>query len=219
MGIPISEKEALVVKLLQGDAASNIERLFGRVAQSLHLASRSSQHSLQDSLKPIIDGIEEAKRRANILSKKLESPDEDVQTLNAFLKENPFDAMTLLAFCTAERKGAEGVERRYADIVDALRPNAELGKKFKANAGPKKKGAVRIAVEKLLKKQPSLKNAEIWEKLSEKPPRGWSFCDSSSQGKYADGPRGEEMGFPRFRNICADVRKDLKDASSRPQTT
>ena len=121
-------------------------------------------------------------------------------------------------------------ERDCADVLDML-PNITqevaaavrlsvltTHKKYKLAAAHgenftgKKKGAVgpiRKAIAKALKEHPAIKSPEIWDKLKDKPPRGWAFYDNR-QGKYIEGPHASQgMEYRRFCNICSEERKKL----------
>ena len=92
---------------------------------------------------------------------------------------------------------------------DRLR-RAEVGEKFlkgrKVNSG----GPIRAAIARLLKKDPALKNQELWHAVKARPPKGWTACDNR-QGEYFEGPRAaDNMGKPRFLNVCSEERKKLK---------
>ena len=92
---------------------------------------------------------------------------------------------------------------------DRLR-RAEVGEKFlkgrKVNSG----GPIRAAIARLLKKDPSLRNQELWEAVVASPPKGWAAYDNR-QGQYFEGPSARDnMGKPRFLNVCGQERKKLK---------
>lgn len=117
------------------------------------------------------------------------------------------------AFTSAQLR--EPLERaRWLVFQGNAAPLIEKARKFKPNGrGP---GPVRKAIERLLKKQPSMKNAELWQALKTRPPKGYTVCENR-QGRYIEGPTPRdrsnnrpEMTEARFRNICAEVRKELK---------
>ena len=94
--------------------------------------------------------------------------------------------------------------------LDALSKLSFIGRRFKLGRRIYSRGPVRIAIARLLKKNPDLKNAEIWETLAAAPPKGWTFFDNRV-GKYVEGPgAGESMSYARFCNVCAEERKAIR---------
>lgn len=90
----------------------------------------------------------------------------------------------------------------------ATRKDRLLGEKFSSGRKSGTKGPVRKEIEKLLKKNPTLKTPELWDALFAKPPRGWEFRNNRV-GKYAEGPDGANMNWARFQNVCSEERKKL----------
>lgn len=89
-----------------------------------------------------------------------------------------------------------------------MAPLAQHGKKFPGRK-PGTYGPIRKAIARLLKQRP-MKNAELWDTLKSRRPRGWTFFDNS-QGKYIEGPKKSDgMDYARFRNIASEERKKLK---------
>ncbi len=87
----------------------------------------------------------------------------------------------------------------------------EVGRKFIKGRKPNTGGRIRKAIAKVLKKNPDLKNPELWAVLAAKPPNGWEFCDNR-QGKYIEGPniKQDHMVYRRFCTVCGEERKKLK---------
>ncbi|WP_018229670.1 hypothetical protein [Methyloversatilis universalis] len=103
--------------------------------------------------------------------------------------------------------------RFYGQNIAAA-PEVILARKFK---GRKKgsEGPVKTAVRKLLKKNPKMKNAKIWESLQNALPRGWLVCENRA-GKYIEGKTaGQGCNYPRFQVICSEVRATLDDKNLR----
>lgn len=94
--------------------------------------------------------------------------------------------------------------------VHELKPLAQFAKPFKDNSEKiRKGGAIRVAIEKLLKKFPAMKNKGLWDTIAARPPKGWNFFENNL-GRYAEGGAGENMGYRRFRNVCAEARGKQK---------
>lgn len=95
--------------------------------------------------------------------------------------------------------GESGI--KFAHEKDAL-----LGKKFTAGRKVGAVGPIRKAIAKMLKKNPKVKNAELWVTLSDSPPKGWDFR-ANRIGKYIEGPHGDGMNYQRFCNIASEERR------------
>lgn len=107
----------------------------------------------------------------------------------------------------ARTSALEWACRFYGQNIAAA-PDVLQGRKFK---GRKKgsEGPVKTAVRKLLKKNPKMKNAKIWESLQNALPRGWLVCENRA-GKYIEGKTADQgCGYTRFLNICSEVRAEL----------
>lgn len=93
---------------------------------------------------------------------------------------------------------------RAAGMLDAARKGA----KFKSKG--RGQGPIKKRITALLKKSPSMKNAELWDEIAAKPPRGWTACDNRL-GRYLEAPTGgKDCGYDRFLNIAAEVRRQMK---------
>jgi hypothetical protein len=92
-----------------------------------------------------------------------------------------------------------------------LCPLATFGQPFKKHSSLKRKpGPIRKAIARELKKNPALKNREIFSSLAATPPKGWTFFDNRA-GRYIEGPtKHDDMGYPRFSEICLEERNKLK---------
>ncbi len=78
-----------------------------------------------------------------------------------------------VALAHAENESyTSGVAKR---LMEALTPLLEQGKRFTAGRKPRTGSPVRKAIAKHLTTNPALKNAEIWDAIKSKPPRG---CES-----------------------------------------
>ncbi|HEU0228937.1 MAG TPA: hypothetical protein VFR20_00050 [Burkholderiaceae bacterium] len=88
--------------------------------------------------------------------------------------------------------------------------SARTGARFEAGRKPNTEGPISKAMGSVIKRNPTIKNADLWNAMKSSPPRGWTFYDND-QGKYIEGPRGgQNMGYDRFRNIAAQKRKAQK---------
>jgi len=83
----------------------------------------------------------------------------------------------------------------------------KLGQKFAAGRKPGSVGPIRKAMARLLRRNPSMKNLELWNALRDKPPRGWKLYDNR-EDKYIVGPKPSDgMSWERFCNIASEERK------------
>ena len=84
---------------------------------------------------------------------------------------------------------------------------ALTGQKFIAGRKPGSGGPIRKAIARLLKKNPEMKNPELWEMLEAHPPQGWQFY---AERKYIEGPKaGDGMSQGWFFSVCSEERKKL----------
>lgn len=94
-------------------------------------------------------------------------------------------------------------------LRDAI-PLASTGKKFVSGRKINSVGPIRKAIARLLKKNPDLKPAQLWENIKADPPKGWTVYENRA-GKYIEGPRGDDnMSQARFKNIASEERRKLK---------
>jgi hypothetical protein len=88
-------------------------------------------------------------------------------------------------------------------------PLAHTGEKFTTGRKPGSGGPIRKAIARLLKRHPDFRPRELWQKIAAHPPRGWSFHESPRLGKYIEGPKGQNMNYGRFSNVCKEERDKL----------
>lgn len=109
----------------------------------------------------------------------------------------------------------QDAEERWAKIVllRDLVPAARKGRKFPPGRKPGARGPVGKAIRAALQSDPTLTNADLWERIKARPPRGWRAFESTRLGKYFEGPTAADTtSYARFRNIAAEERKGLKSA-------
>jgi hypothetical protein len=83
----------------------------------------------------------------------------------------------------------------------------KLGQKFAAGRRPGSGGPIRKAIARLLATNPSMKNAELWDTIAAKPPRGWRLWQDRDGHRHIDGPKGiPGMGYARFCTIASEER-------------
>jgi hypothetical protein len=95
---------------------------------------------------------------------------------------------------------AENIGYRWS-----VHKKAQLGARFTNGRKSGTGSPIRKKIAGLLKKNPDMKNKELWEKITENPPRGWAYYDTR-QGKYFEGPKLEQMHQRRFFNVCSEER-------------
>ncbi len=92
--------------------------------------------------------------------------------------------------------------------IPPLLASAAHGRKFKAGRKPGTGGPIRKRIAALLKKNPRLKNPELWETIKNAPPRGWQAFDNRL-GEYLEGPGNQSMTRGRFDTVCGEERKKI----------
>lgn len=125
------------------------------------------------------------------------------------------DAKKALEYCRRARQFGD-TEKGFLFLMKAesarkdfeLYDDAIKGEKF--NKPGRGAGLFRKIITGLLKKNPAMKNPELWAVVANKPPKGWSPFDNR-QGKYLEGRTiDDHIGQRRFFTICGEERKKLK---------
>ncbi len=131
--------------------------------------------------------------------------------IGAALSPSQKSAALLLGACAeALKKNAllphvqDWILDAYAGL-DATAVNT--GKRFIAGRKPNSGGPIRKKISMMLKKNPTMKNPELWAAVIAKPPRGWTGYDAR---KCLEGPGIKAMTQGRFFNICSEERKKSK---------
>jgi hypothetical protein len=104
-----------------------------------------------------------------------------------------------------------GILKSDAEIK-RLEPFAATGEKFRQGRKVGTGGPIRKVIAELLAKEPTLSNAQLWDAIRKKPPKGWKSQDNVKFGKYFEGPENKNMGYSRFLNVCAEERKKFTKA-------
>ncbi|HEY0876917.1 MAG TPA: hypothetical protein VGE10_00545 [Zeimonas sp.] len=100
-------------------------------------------------------------------------------------------------------------------LVRDMVPLARRGRKFEGGRKLGAVGPIRKAIRRLLKNDPTLKNADLWDLVKARLPRGWTAFDNRT-GRYLEKPSRpeqkqiEKVEYSTFCNIAADERKALK---------
>jgi hypothetical protein len=120
-----------------------------------------------------------------------------------------------LRWCVAIEEAPEWNDRYERRLIGALyqcaNPLADVGEKFSKGRKLGTGGPIRKAIARLLKKNPLLKNVELWNMLASRPPRGWQFYDRPKIGRYIEGPKGGDgMSYARMRTVAAEERRKLE---------
>lgn len=98
-------------------------------------------------------------------------------------------------------------------IPALIKSLAREGKKFRAGRKSGSIRPVRKFIRSRLKQNHSIKNQEIWDDIRSRPPKGWTPMQNARLGRYIEGPNpGDNVGWPRFRNIAAQERKLLRNS-------
>lgn len=129
-----------------------------------------------------------------------------------FRPRTPFDIwseVTTLAFI--QKAVQLGEEQGLILLIGEPTATAAIqGKKFTTGRKPNTGGPIRKKIAALLAKNPSMKNPQLWEKVIQKLPKGWSLVDGR-RGAWLDGPTAaDHMTKRRFETICGEERKKLK---------
>lgn len=91
---------------------------------------------------------------------------------------------------------------------------AEHGQRFKDGRKPGSGGPIRKAIAKLLAKNPTMKNPDLWGAIKKKPPKGWS----AEEPRYFNfepellgpNPETDHMSYRRFCTVCGEERRKVK---------
>ena len=87
---------------------------------------------------------------------------------------------------------------------------ASVGQKFMNGRKQGALGVIRKFIQKKLSSNSELKNAVLWNALTELQPNYVAY--DNHIGKYIEGPNGHEMTYATFCNVCAIVKKELKNS-------
>ncbi len=89
-----------------------------------------------------------------------------------------------------------------------LHPLAIRGQRFNEGRKHGTGGPIRKEIAKLLRRNPALKNPELWAAITNSPPRGWAYITT---GKRLEGRTSKDhMELGRFFNICGEERRKSK---------
>lgn len=86
---------------------------------------------------------------------------------------------------------------------------AMQGQAFLDGRKPGTGGPIRKAIRRLLAKDPTMKNPQLWSAIKANPPKGWEARDNKV-GRYLDGPKAANMNYQRFCNVAAEERSRRK---------
>jgi hypothetical protein len=87
--------------------------------------------------------------------------------------------------------------------------NAEQGMKMLAGRKVGTVGAVRKAIDRVLKDRPTATTAEVWSAIKAKPPKDITVFDNSL-GKYIETSGNANTGYRRFANTVSEAKKATK---------
>jgi len=147
---------------------------------------------LPDNFFEVMEKIEPISKVANIKAKEISAllleSKYDLWKLNQYLAENQIDAFTLVRLDEIQK--ARKFSPRQRDLISPIR----------------------TSIRRLLKKNPAIKNNDLWEKISSKPPKGWCAYDSPSLGKYfeCEDKLEKSMNYKTFANTVSKERRLLK---------
>jgi hypothetical protein len=101
--------------------------------------------------------------------------------------------------------------RAVQERADA-KANAELGMKMRAGRKEGTVGAVRKAIQRVLKDRPTATTAEVWSVIKARPPKGMAFFESTNPklGKYIETSGNADTSYRRFANIVSEEKKATK---------
>jgi len=157
--------------------------------------------------------------RLESLARRIEAvadhPDTTIQMHVASIRESLDALSSLRSGRTATRDEMDRLnqaDQQWIKVLilrDAI-PLARRGAKFSPGRDKGAGGPVRRAIKALLTKAPGMKNAELWERVKARPPRGWTAYDNRV-GRYIEGPTPAQVtSYSRFCNIAAEERKALR---------
>lgn len=100
----------------------------------------------------------------------------------------------------------EMIEARERWFEPKVAPKVAIGQKFTAGRKVGTIGLVRLAVRRILKREPSATAARVWEAITAKPPKGITPYDNRL-GKYIEAPGQAPTGYRRFANIVSEEKR------------
>lgn len=95
------------------------------------------------------------------------------------------------------------------EAVRTLKPKALVGEKFTQGRKPGSASPLRLAVRRIVKRNPKAKAAEVWAALKAKPPRGIVFHDEWGGDRYVKTEGHGRTEYRRFLNIVSEERNAL----------
>lgn len=133
---------------------------------------------------------------------------------DASMSPSQQSAARLLGYCTEAIDKNAVTEQLQLWILDAYAglalDDVATGRKFRAGRKPNTGSIIRKKIASLLKKNPAMKNPELWAAVAARPPRGWTAYDNRV-GKYLEGTKADDsMGYARFCTVCGEERKKIK---------
>ena len=89
--------------------------------------------------------------------------------------------------------------------------NTDHGAKMRAGRKVGAVGAVRKAIQRVLKDTPTATTAEVWSAIKARPPKGLEFRETTKLGKYIESMSTKSKapattGYRRFENMVSEER-------------
>ena len=149
--------------------------------------------------------------RTRAIAWALIEPDKDKILMQLAQSEALLEVATLAIKMLNDRVGEEAhVSDVGLQFAKLIAPFANTGKLFTAGRKPGTVGPIRKKIATLLKKNPTMKNPQLWDGVIANLPRNWTAFDNR-QGKYLEGPnQNVHMIQRRFFTICGEERKKLE---------
>jgi len=102
---------------------------------------------------------------------------------------------------------AEMIEAKAHWYDLRVAPKVGVGEKFTAGRKRGSVSAVRLAVRRILKKNPGARTAEVWAAVKAKPPKGVEVHDTSNPAlRHITTKNAPPTGFRQFANIVSEER-------------
>lgn len=103
----------------------------------------------------------------------------------------------------------------FFDVMAGIDLDRKTGKAFKQGRKQGAVGPVRKFIRAALKKNSEIKNEELWQAITKKPPNGWTPMESPRLGRYIEAPaKGKNVEWKSFCTYAAEERKRLKSTIS-----
>ena len=99
----------------------------------------------------------------------------------------------------------------FKQLVD-IYPDAVKGVRFAPGRDKDAVGEIRNFIRTKFKKSPLVTNAQLWDAISKKPPKGWREINSPRLGIYLEGPPkvNGDIQYVKYASFCNAAAKERR---------